>query len=74
MNTPTHQKTISITLNGQARRLPIGTTLADAAHASGVRPPFAAAINLQFVPRTQYPHTVLNDGDQLELISPVTGG
>ena len=66
--------TIHITLNGQTLELPYGATLADAARASGVQPPFAAAVNLQFVPRAQYPNTLLKAGDQVELISPVTGG
>ena len=66
--------TIHITLNGQALELPADATLAEAAKASGVQPPFAAAVNLQFVPRTQYPNTPLKNGDQVELISPVTGG
>lgn len=66
--------TLDITLNGRPLQLPAGATLLDAAQASGVQPPFAAAINLQFVPRTQYPNTPLKTGDQVELISPVTGG
>ena len=65
---------ITLTLNGQPLSLPAGATLADAARASGVQPPFAAAVNLQFVPRARYAETVLQNGDQLELISPVTGG
>ena len=36
--------------------------------------PFAAAVNLRFVPRTQYPQTALAEGDQIEIIAPVTGG
>ena len=70
----TRMNTLTLTPNGQALRLPAGSTLADAARASGVQPPFAAAVNLQFVPRARYAETVLQDGDQLELISPVTGG
>ena len=66
--------TITLSLNGQALTLPAGATLADAVQASGLQPPFAAAVNLQFVPRTQYPQTFLKAGDQVELISPVTGG
>ena len=45
--------TLDITLNGQPLQLPAGATLLDAAQASGVQPPFAAAVNLQFVPRSQ---------------------
>ncbi len=70
----TDMRTIPITLNGQPMALPEGATLADAAAASGVQPPFAAAVNLQFVPRTKYAQTALRAGDQVELISPVTGG
>jgi len=66
--------TLDITLNGQPLQLPAGATLLDAAQTSGVQPPFAAAVNLQFVPRSQYNQTLLQTGDQVELISPVTGG
>jgi len=51
-----------------------GATLAQAVAASQVPPPFAAALNLQFVPRTQYAQTPLAEGDQIELIAPVVGG
>lgn len=66
--------TLDITLNGQPMQLPAGATLQDAAQASGLQAPFAAAVNLQFVPRSQYPNTPLKSGDQVELISPITGG
>lgn len=66
--------TLCVTLNGQPLHLSVGASLADAVQASGVRPPFAAAVNLQFVPRHLYAQTVLQAGDQIELISPVTGG
>jgi len=70
----TRMNTLTLTLNGQALRLPAGSTLSDAIARVGIQPPFAAAVNLQFVPRARYAETVLQDGDQLELISPVTGG
>jgi len=70
----TDMRTLSITLNGQPLALPEGASLADAVAASGVQPPFAAAVNLQFVPRTRYAQTPLQAGDKVELISPVTGG
>jgi sulfur carrier protein len=55
-------------------QLPEGARLHDAIEASGVRPPFAAAVNLQFVPRHEYAQIELQAGDQIELISPITGG
>jgi len=66
--------TIDVWINQTAYTLPAPATLADAVHASGVKPPFAAAVNLQFVPRAQYAHHPLQSQDRIELISPVTGG
>jgi sulfur carrier protein len=49
-------------------------TLADALGLAQARPPFAAALNLQFVPKTQYAATPLKAGDQIDIIAPITGG
>lgn len=35
---------------------------------------FAIAINRQFVPRSQYSHVVLKEGDVIDVISPMQGG
>ena len=51
-----------------------GATLADAVSRLQARPPFAAAVNLQFVPNTQYAHHLLQPDDRIDLIAPVTGG
>lgn len=37
-------------------------------------PCFAVAINKQFIPRSQYIHTFLKDGDCIEIVSPMQGG
>ena len=66
--------TMQVWINQQAHQLPPNATLADAVHAAQVKPPFAAAVNTQFVPRTQYEQHRLNEGDRIELISPITGG
>ncbi|TSE24738.1 sulfur carrier protein ThiS [Tepidimonas aquatica] len=69
---------MNIVLNGQPVALPDAACVADAVdHATralGLRPPFAVALNLQFVPRAQYAHTPLHEGDRLEIITPITGG
>ena len=49
-------------------------TLADALALANARPPFATAVNLQFVPKTHYAATPLQAGDQIEIIAPITGG
>ncbi|QBK05661.1 sulfur carrier protein ThiS [Hylemonella gracilis] len=65
---------MKVLINQQTHELDGYATLADAVAAIEARPPFAAAVNTQFVPRTQYAQHPLCDGDQVEIISPVTGG
>lgn len=35
---------------------------------------FAVALNGEFVPRTQYAEVILNEGDALDIVTPVGGG
>lgn len=65
---------MQILLNGQSLELSDTATLADAVTAAAIAPPFAAAVNGQFVPRAAHAATVLNTGDQIDLVQPVTGG
>jgi sulfur carrier protein len=65
---------LQVTINQQTHQLPDGATVADAIARVGIRPPFAAAVNLQFVPRARYDAHLLRDGDRIELIAPITGG
>jgi len=66
--------TLNLLINQKPHQLPVGATVADAAALLRLRMPFAAAVNLQFVPRSQHAQHVLNDQDKVELITPVTGG
>lgn len=70
----TQTAAMNITINQQATELHDGATVADALAQLAPRPPFAVAVNTVFVPRTGYSTQTLNDGDRLEVISPVTGG
>ena len=65
---------IQVLINQAPYALPQGAALADAVALAGVQPPFAAAVNLQFVPRGQYAAHALAHHDRIELISPITGG
>jgi sulfur carrier protein len=65
---------MQVFINQIAYELPAGATLADAVALIGARAPFAAAINMQFVPNTQYAQTQLAPEDRIEIIFPVTGG
>lgn len=65
---------MKVLINQTPVQLNEGATLADAVAAAPVPPPFAAAVNNQFVPRTSYHQTTLTEGDQIDLIAPVVGG
>ena len=61
-------------INQKPCELQQGSTLKDAVELVAISPPFAAAVNTQFVPKTLYDQTLLNDNDKIELIVPITGG
>lgn len=63
-----------VIINHTPHDLPPGATVADAAQAMRAQPPYAVAVNLQFVPKTQHATTVLQPNDAVEIIAPVTGG
>ena len=65
---------IQVWINHEAHSLPLGAVLRDAVQAAQIQPPFAAAVNMQFVPRAHYDAHRLQDQDRIELISPITGG
>ena len=65
---------LPVLINQKPYTLASGATLADAVTLVGIQPPFAAAVNLQFVPRSQYAQHLLAAQDQIELIAPITGG
>ncbi|MFC4620621.1 sulfur carrier protein ThiS [Comamonas nitrativorans] len=65
---------MQILINQQPVALPASATVADALAQWNARPPFAVAVNTQFIPKTQYAQHALQAGDRLEVISPVTGG
>jgi sulfur carrier protein len=65
---------MNILLNQQPLSLPAGASLADALALQALRPPYAVAVNTQFVPRAQYANRPLSEGDRVEIVSPVTGG
>lgn len=61
-------------INQMPHELASGASLADAVALIQARPPFAAAVNLQFVPKNQYERTPLQGDDRIDIIAPVTGG
>jgi sulfur carrier protein len=65
---------MNVIINKLPHELPEGAMLAQAIALLQPTPPFAAAVNLQFVPNTRYEQTPLQAGDRIEVILPVTGG
>ncbi|MBU3634206.1 sulfur carrier protein ThiS [Polynucleobacter sp. es-GGE-1] len=54
--------------------LPSQSMISDALSLINAKPPYAVAVNLNFVPKTKYDQFPLNENDQIEVIAPVTGG
>jgi sulfur carrier protein len=65
---------MNVLINKLPHDLPERASLADAISALSPALPFAAAVNMQFVPKASYSQTLLKPGDQIEIIRPVTGG
>ena len=65
---------MQVFINKIAHEMAADATLADAVALVQARPPFAAAVNLQFVPNTQYAQRLLVAQDRIDIILPVTGG
>ena len=65
---------MKVVINQCEVELAAPATVADAVQAIDAKPPFAAAVNTQFVPKTKHANHALHEGDNVEIISPVTGG
>ncbi|MBM4380107.1 MAG: sulfur carrier protein ThiS [Deltaproteobacteria bacterium] len=67
---------MQLTVNGEAREVPSGTTVVGLLKSLGVRPGAAVAveINAQVVRRAQHPDRTLAAGDQVEIVTFVGGG
>ena len=65
---------MKVLINDTPHELASDARLPDALQAIQAAPPFAVAINREFVPRSQYAQRVLQADDRIEVIRPVTGG
>ncbi|MFE4360628.1 sulfur carrier protein ThiS [Kitasatospora sp. NPDC056800] len=66
---------IALTVNGEPRRVPATTTLAElVASVSAANTGVAAALNEAVVPRGSWPGTALGTGDRIEILTAVQGG
>ncbi|RDU95531.1 sulfur carrier protein ThiS [Trinickia dinghuensis] len=65
---------MDIQVNQTSLSLPEQATLADALSLFGARPPFAVAVNGEFVARGQHAARALHAGDKVDVVHPVAGG
>ena len=65
---------MNLTVNGLPRTLHDGASVAELLADMDAKPPFAVAVNTRFVPATRHAQHLLQPGDHVEVISPVTGG
>ena len=63
-----------IIANQIPRDLPSNSRITDLLTMIEAKPPYAVAVNLQFVPKTRHAEYILHENDQAEIIAPVTGG
>ena len=67
--------TAGVTINGEHRRLPPGTSLAQLIAEVGLDPQrVAVERNLEIVPRSTFGEVVVEDGDNYEIVHFVGGG
>lgn len=66
---------IGISVNGEARRVPTGTTLAQlVGELAGGGRGVAVAVDREVVPRSQWADAVIEDGTSIEVVTAVAGG
>ena len=63
-----------VIVNQQEYDLPHQSVVSDALSIIQAKPPYAVAVNLQFVPKSKHGQYPLKENDQVEIIAPVTGG
>jgi thiazole synthase len=71
----TMEDTLSISVNGEHRRVPAGISVADLALELGLEPTrVAVERNLEIVPRSTLGAVKVEDGDDFEIVTFVGGG
>ena len=66
---------LEISLNGKRMETDASTLQALLqAHGYDFKTAFACAINSTFVPRPQWPERMLQNGDRIDIVTPITGG
>jgi len=65
---------MQLTINGDARDLPDGSSVTDMLASLGIAGRVAVEVNREVVPRARHADTKLNAGDAVEVVTLVGGG
>lgn len=65
---------MNITINGECHIIELKTLSEVIGTFVDLDTPFAIAVNEAFVAKSNYPDILLNDGDSIEVLSPMQGG
>jgi len=63
-----------VIINQISKEVPENSTIDDVLLLIDAKPPYAVAINYEFVPKAKHADEILHEGDEMEVIAPVTGG
>jgi sulfur carrier protein len=61
-------------VNQIERDVPENSSIVDVLQFIEATPPYAVAVNYEFVPKGKHAKAILQEGDEMEVIAPVTGG
>lgn len=68
-------ETVKITLSGEEKDIPAGTSLSTLTETLGLKKErIAAELNGEIIPKASYDSTILSEGDNLEIVNFVGGG
>ncbi|MBQ4813463.1 thiamine biosynthesis protein ThiS [Pseudoalteromonas luteoviolacea] len=65
---------MNLIYNGEDIQVDAHLSLQQIITSKGAKPPFAVALNGQFVPAGRLPETKPENGDSVEVLSPIQGG
>lgn len=69
------EMTIQVTINGETQTLPAGLSVADLLQRKELNPRFLAVEqNRQLVPRARHAECIIQEADELEIVTLVGGG
>lgn len=64
---------MKITINGELINV-TNHALLEIVKIFGAMAPYAVAVNGVFIPQSRHGHVIINEGDNIELLSPIQGG